>query len=234
MVATDGAIDYMCWQVTLAVALFTANESRPDFDSPSVFCRMLDKDKGGHFAISPEKGSPCMTKQQYLPSSNILQTRYLSDEGVLNIVDFFPRPNEKPPKPHLRASGTLRVPSPVSNSASSSPARFPQDDPKHWLVRRVNCIRGSVKVAVELFPVSKPSVKTPGLINRLSTMRGTNTRRRFWMLNTTPMTAILLAISASASILRTFRSIWLQPLTVGSIMMNAQRLNSAKSPLRII
>ncbi len=65
---------------------------RPDFDSPSVFCRLLDKDKGGHFSISPPANLPCTTKQQYLPSSNILQTRYIHDDGVVDLVDFFPRP----------------------------------------------------------------------------------------------------------------------------------------------
>jgi len=59
----------------------------PHFDSPSVFCRILDKDKGGHFSISPTKDEPCTTKQRYLPSSNILQTRYLKEDGVMNLID---------------------------------------------------------------------------------------------------------------------------------------------------
>jgi GH15 family glucan-1,4-alpha-glucosidase len=118
---------------------------------------MLDKDKGGHFSIAPQKGSIATTKQQYLPSSNVLQTRHLSDEGVLNVVDFFPRPNEKPPSPHLRPSGALRVPSPMS-SGHSSPQFQMRDDPKRWLVRRVECIRGEVTVGVEVFPVRNRNV----------------------------------------------------------------------------
>src|SRR6201999_3207547 len=59
LVSTDAAIDFMCW---------------PDFDSPSVFCRMLDKDKGGHFSICPTNLGTCSSKQNYLPSTNILQT----------------------------------------------------------------------------------------------------------------------------------------------------------------
>lgn len=53
---------------------------RPDFNSPSIFCRLLDKSKGGHFSISPPQDLPCTIKQSYLPSSNILQTRYLDIE----------------------------------------------------------------------------------------------------------------------------------------------------------
>jgi GH15 family glucan-1,4-alpha-glucosidase len=43
----DGSIDLLCY---------------PDFDSPSVFCRLLDAKKGGHFSISPCSPSTC--KQQ--------------------------------------------------------------------------------------------------------------------------------------------------------------------------
>lgn len=41
----------------------------PNFDSPSVFARILDKDKGGHFSITPT--IPFTVKQNYLPSSNV-------------------------------------------------------------------------------------------------------------------------------------------------------------------
>ncbi|TFK38909.1 hypothetical protein BDQ12DRAFT_722765 [Crucibulum laeve] len=40
----------------------------PNFDSPSVSARILDKNKGGHFSITPT--IPFSTKQNYLPSSN--------------------------------------------------------------------------------------------------------------------------------------------------------------------
>ena len=45
----------------------------PNFDSPSIFARIVDKDKGGHFSITPTV--PFTTKQNYLPSSNVLQTK---------------------------------------------------------------------------------------------------------------------------------------------------------------
>ncbi|KAH9948315.1 glycoside hydrolase family 15 protein [Amylocystis lapponica] len=52
----------------------------PNFDSPSVFARILDKDKGGHFSITPTV--PFTTKQSYLPSSNV---------RVATVTDFLPR-----------------------------------------------------------------------------------------------------------------------------------------------
>ncbi|KAF2807860.1 glycosyl hydrolase [Mytilinidion resinicola] len=128
LVATDGGLDYMCW---------------PEFDSPSVFCRLLDKNKGGYFAISPKKGLSLTTKQQYLPSSNVLQTRYLHEDGVLNLIDFFPRPNSKILDAQVlneKLFGARR---------GGVPQRLML---KKWLVRRVECIRGEIEVDVEVFP----------------------------------------------------------------------------------
>jgi GH15 family glucan-1,4-alpha-glucosidase len=116
--------------VTLKLQFNSSPLCRPSFDSPSVFCRLLDKDKGGYFSIAPPVNLECTTKQQYLPSSNILQTRYIHDEGVVDLVDFFPRPKN-------------------SNVVAKVPKQMPfresvevQDELKKWLVRRVECIRG--------------------------------------------------------------------------------------------
>ncbi|KAH4177398.1 hypothetical protein HBH43_051650 [Parastagonospora nodorum] len=128
MVATDGGLDYMCW---------------PHFDSPSVFCRILDKDKGGHFSISPTTHDLSTTKQHYLPASNILQTRYLKEDGVLNLIDFFPRPDNKA----LDAEYHARV---VASDHTGNVSDRP--DLKKWLVRRVECMRGHMDVNVEVFP----------------------------------------------------------------------------------
>lgn len=128
MIATDGGLDYMCW---------------PYFDSPSVFCRILDQTKGGHYHISPTSNELCTTKQHYLPASNILQTRYLKDEGVLNVIDFFPRPNNKGRDAEYHANVI------ASDHTGNVPER---PDLKKWLVRRVECIRGSMDVNVEVLP----------------------------------------------------------------------------------
>jgi GH15 family glucan-1,4-alpha-glucosidase len=128
MVATDGGLDYMCW---------------PYFDSPSVFCRILDKEKGGHFTISPISNDLCTTKQHYLPASNILQTRYLKDEGVMNVVDFFPRPNNKALDGEYH---TNVLASEHTGNVTDRP------DLKKWLVRRVECMRGTVDVNIDVCP----------------------------------------------------------------------------------
>lgn len=72
LVSIDGSIDWFCY---------------PRFDSPSVFGAILDSQKGGRFSITPlnEHARP---KQMYWPESNVLVTRFLSSDGVGEIIDF--------------------------------------------------------------------------------------------------------------------------------------------------
>lgn len=72
----DCSIDHLCW---------------PDFDSPSIFIRLLDKDKGGHFEVAPLNETT--TKQSY--NGNILTTKFLSELGVSHVTDFMPLPDPK-------------------------------------------------------------------------------------------------------------------------------------------
>lgn len=72
LVSTSGSIDFLCY---------------PDFDSPTIFAALLDPEKGGCFSIRPQLDCP-RTKQLYLPESNILLTRFLSDHGVAELTDF--------------------------------------------------------------------------------------------------------------------------------------------------
>jgi len=112
LVSLDGSIESYCV---------------PHFDSPSVFARILDKDKGGHFSISPLL--PFTTKQNYLPSSNVLQTKYMNDKGVVSVTDFLPRPRRD-----------------KSPNASTPKPLLP------WLVRRIECIRGTLPMHVQCAP----------------------------------------------------------------------------------
>lgn len=109
LVSRDSSIDSFCV---------------PYFDSPSLFARILDKDIGGHFSIAPAKDTT--SKQHYLPNTAIVLTKFLGDEGVINITDYMPRP-----RPSL---------------TSRNRALYP------WLVRRVECVRGSVPIHMALFP----------------------------------------------------------------------------------
>jgi GH15 family glucan-1,4-alpha-glucosidase len=61
----------------------------PRFDSPSIFAALLDEERGGRMRIAPE-GVDYLTKQLYLPGTPILITRFMSEAGVGEVIDFMP------------------------------------------------------------------------------------------------------------------------------------------------
>ena len=61
----------------------------PRFDSSSIFSRLLDDSKGGHFSIRPEN-TEYSIKSNYLDNSLVLQNEFSTDKGKLNITDFMP------------------------------------------------------------------------------------------------------------------------------------------------
>jgi GH15 family glucan-1,4-alpha-glucosidase len=74
LVTKDGTIDWFC---------------APRFDSPSIFASLLDARRGGRFRIAPTRDD-CMTTQIYFPQSACLITRFMTDAGVGELVDFMP------------------------------------------------------------------------------------------------------------------------------------------------
>jgi alpha,alpha-trehalase len=61
----------------------------PNFDSSSVFAKILDKKKGGSFEIFTDE-SYTIT-QKYIPNTNILVTRFFNGTDEFRISDFMPR-----------------------------------------------------------------------------------------------------------------------------------------------
>ena len=85
LVGRDGSIDWACF---------------PRFDSPSVFAAILDDVRGGRFQIAPV--SDYQSTQQYLPSTNVLETSFSTSTGSAALVDFMPpaRASEGREAPH--------------------------------------------------------------------------------------------------------------------------------------
>ena len=73
LVSKNGSIDWCCW---------------PDFDSPAVFCKLLDAKLGGSFAISPHANF--VSSQSYIDGTNVLQTKFETDSGTIRLNDFMP------------------------------------------------------------------------------------------------------------------------------------------------
>jgi GH15 family glucan-1,4-alpha-glucosidase len=89
----NGSIDFLCY---------------PDFDSPSVFAALLDDEKGGRFQIEPRLTRP-RVRQLYLPDTNILLTRFLADEGVVELTDYMPiNPHAEEPNEIVRTVSVIR------------------------------------------------------------------------------------------------------------------------------
>ncbi|MEU9499430.1 glycoside hydrolase family 15 protein [Streptomyces sp. NPDC048196] len=74
LVTTEGVVDWFC---------------SPRFDSPSVFGALLDKEKGGHCTVRPAHRTHS-TKQLYLPDTAILVTRFMTEAGAGEVLDFMP------------------------------------------------------------------------------------------------------------------------------------------------
>jgi GH15 family glucan-1,4-alpha-glucosidase len=106
LVATDGSIDWFC---------------APRFDSPSIFGALLDYERGGHCRVRPTVEA-FTSKQLYFPDTAVLITRFMTEAGVGELVDFMP-------------------------AASSTTASA-----RHRVVRMVRCVRGRMTFAIDIAP----------------------------------------------------------------------------------
>lgn len=73
LIASDGSIDWCCF---------------PQFDSPAIFCRLLDKSRGGWFRVGPR--SRYAASRSYVEMTNVLATTYSTDEGRFRLTDLMP------------------------------------------------------------------------------------------------------------------------------------------------
>jgi GH15 family glucan-1,4-alpha-glucosidase len=93
LISVDGSIDWCCF---------------PYFDSPSVFGALLDHEKGGYFKIAPRDAS-VRKKQFYWPDTNVLVTRFMSNDGVAEMEDFMPAGVATAPEWHEQIVRRVRV-----------------------------------------------------------------------------------------------------------------------------
>ncbi|MFD9307163.1 glycoside hydrolase family 15 protein [Streptomyces sp. NPDC060048] len=106
LVSSEGVLDWFC---------------SPRFDSPSIFAGLLDHDRGGYFGITvdapgvPDAQGPArgdadvVTRQLYLADTAILITRFLTADGVGEVVDFMPVPEQHTPTDRHQVVRYMRV-----------------------------------------------------------------------------------------------------------------------------
>src|SRR5215813_3974419 len=110
LVGRDGAISWMC---------------APRFDSPPLFCRILDVARGGAFTVAPE--NLIESQQYYEPDTAVLVTEMRSPTGLLRVTDAL----------------TLRQGADLTEDATAGRCE---------LVRMVEALQGSVRLRVEIEP----------------------------------------------------------------------------------
>ena len=106
LVTTDGSIDWFC----------CPGSTRPACSAPC-----WTHERGGHFRVAPAR-QPYTTKQLYFPDTAILITRFMTEDGVGEVVDFMP-------------------PAPASTATDN-----------HRLVRMMRCVRGQIDFEVDIAP----------------------------------------------------------------------------------
>jgi GH15 family glucan-1,4-alpha-glucosidase len=109
LISRDGSIDWLCW---------------PRFDSPSIFARFLDHEKGGYFSIAPSGAFKSL--RRYIDSTNVLETTFDTESGTARLIDLMPVMLEKEKRHRLT--------------------------PFRQLLRRIECVSGEVEIEVRFSP----------------------------------------------------------------------------------
>jgi GH15 family glucan-1,4-alpha-glucosidase len=74
LIGPDTSVDWLCL---------------PRFDSPSVFARLLDQERGGTWSFKPVED--WRATASYVRNTNVMRTEVEMSDGVLEIFDFAPR-----------------------------------------------------------------------------------------------------------------------------------------------
>ena len=109
LVSREGSIDWLCW---------------PHFDNSSIFARILDRQRGGFWSITPRHAR--QLHRTYIPDSNVLQTSFASSAGAATLTDLMAVSSEEFKRNCLAADQEL--------------------------LRKLICTEGEIEVNVDFFP----------------------------------------------------------------------------------
>lgn len=110
LIGRDGVLSWLCL---------------PRFDSPPIFCRLLDHARGGAFIVAPE--DLVESRQFYEEDSAVLVTEMRSQTGLVRLTDAL----------------TLRREADLSENVAAS---------RDELIRHIEVLEGQVKLRVEIEP----------------------------------------------------------------------------------
>ena len=110
LVGRDGTISWLCV---------------PRFDSPPLFCSLLDPDRGGRFMVAPE--GLLESAQWYVEDTGVLVTKMRTESGSVRVTDAM----------ILRSGADLAEDAPAARGE---------------LLRRVEVLDGEIRLRVEILP----------------------------------------------------------------------------------
>ena len=111
LVSRDGSIDWLCW---------------PRFESPAIFCALVDATRGGAFGVKPR--GAFRTTREYVGDTAVLRTTFHTENGEFVLTDAMP----------------IASPDDTHNLLI----------PEHEIVRVLHCTRGEGAVEVQFEPRS--------------------------------------------------------------------------------
>lgn len=111
LISKYGSMEWLCW---------------PRFDKPSIFAALLDRERGGHWRISPTGESAI--ERRYLSNSNVLETHFHNATGSAILTDVMP--------------GTARA--------------WREDIlvPDYEIIRKITCVAGDFELEIEFKPMA--------------------------------------------------------------------------------
>lgn len=76
LIGRDGTVEWACL---------------PRFDSPAIFANLLGDQDNGFWRIGPVGGAdPVSTDRRYREDTLVLETRWVTDSGIVKVIDFMP------------------------------------------------------------------------------------------------------------------------------------------------
>jgi GH15 family glucan-1,4-alpha-glucosidase len=109
LVSRSGSLDWLCW---------------PRFESPPIFARLLDSDRGGCWRIAPT--SPTRETRSYIEHTNVLETVFENADGRCVLVDL------------------------MTVASEADKARMLVPD--HEVLRQLRCERGELELEIHVEP----------------------------------------------------------------------------------
>ena len=161
LVAADGSIDWLCL---------------PGFDSQSVFGALLDAERGGRWTLQPTV--PFEVQRRYVEGTNVLETTFETDDGVVRVTDLMSRAPARP----IAWSELVRC---ISGAKGEVPMRWrveprfgfdgarPEIDrrPEGYVLRH-----GDLLLGLQCWAAGQPSVRDNGVEAEFTIAQGDEAR----------------------------------------------------------